>query len=97
LRNESRAIRNEVLYQVCYQGYLSRERRHVQKLAHIDHLRIPESVNYLSIRGLRKESAIKLADMRPMTLGQASRISGVNPADISVLLISIESNRERFH
>jgi tRNA uridine 5-carboxymethylaminomethyl modification enzyme len=97
LRNESRAIRNEVLYQVCYQGYLSRERRHVQKLAHIEHLRIPESVNYLSIRGLRKESAIKLADMRPMTLGQASRISGVNPADISVLLISIESNRERFH
>jgi tRNA uridine 5-carboxymethylaminomethyl modification enzyme len=87
------AVRDEVLYRVRYQGYLARERRHVEKLADSDHVRIPPSINYLSIRGLRKESASKLADIKPMTVGQASRISGVNPADISILMITIEAGR----
>ena len=50
-------------------------------------MRLPAELDYASIRGLRIEAAQKLAHVRPMTLGQASRISGVNPADISVLLV----------
>ena len=90
LQSESRAVRDEVLYRVQYQGYLLREQRQVEKLARVDSILIPKSLNYLEIRGLRRESALKLADARPLTLGQASRISGVNPADISVLMISIQ-------
>ncbi|WP_414662411.1 tRNA uridine-5-carboxymethylaminomethyl(34) synthesis enzyme MnmG [Horticoccus sp. 23ND18S-11] len=85
--------RTEILYRVIYQGYLAREERHVEKLATIDKIRIPTELNYLSIRGLRKESAMKLHEIRPMTLGQASRISGVNPADISVLMVCIAAGR----
>jgi tRNA uridine 5-carboxymethylaminomethyl modification enzyme len=93
LGKEAVAVRDEVLYRVRYQGYLVREERQVEKLARTDNIRIPHSFNYLNIKGLRKESALKLSDMRPMTLGQASRISGVNPADISVLMVSIETGR----
>jgi tRNA uridine 5-carboxymethylaminomethyl modification enzyme len=87
------AIRAEVLYRVCYQGYLAREERHVQKLSHVEKIRVPSGFNYLNIRGLRKESALKLTEIQPLTLGQASRISGVNPADISILMVNIEAGR----
>ena len=55
--------------------------------AKLESFRLPEDVDYAAIRGLRIEAAQKLAKFRPETIGQASRISGVNPADISVLLI----------
>jgi tRNA uridine 5-carboxymethylaminomethyl modification enzyme len=90
---ESPAIRDEVLYRVSYQGYLAREQRQIDKLSHIEKIRLPVTIDYLSIRGLRRESALKLAEFKPMTLGQASRISGVNPADISILMVLIESGR----
>jgi tRNA uridine 5-carboxymethylaminomethyl modification enzyme len=93
LMRESPAIRDEVLYRVSYQGYLAREERQIDKLSHIEKIRLPASINYLSIRGLRRESALKLAEFKPMTLGQASRISGVNPSDISILMVLIESGR----
>jgi tRNA uridine 5-carboxymethylaminomethyl modification enzyme len=92
---QPRAVRDEVIYRVSYQGYLAREERQIEKLSRIEGIRIPKSLNFLSISGLRKESALKLTDMQPMTLGQASRISGVNPADITVLLITIEAGRGR--
>jgi tRNA uridine 5-carboxymethylaminomethyl modification enzyme len=50
-------------------------------------------MDYLAIRGLRRESALKLTEFKPMTLGQASRISGVNPSDISILMVFIESSK----
>ena len=90
---QPRAVRDEVIYRASYQGYLAREERQIEKLSRIEGIRIPKSLNFLSISGLRKESALKLTDMQPMTLGQASRISGVNPADITVLLITIEAGR----
>jgi tRNA uridine 5-carboxymethylaminomethyl modification enzyme len=86
-------VRNEVLYRVRYQGYLQREERQIEKFAHIENIYIPKSINYLSVSGLRNESAQKLAALKPYTLGQASRISGVNPSDISVLMIIIKSLR----
>ena len=93
LMKESPAIRDEVLYRVSYQGYLAREQRQIDKLSHNEKIRLPVTIDYLSIRGLRRESALKLAEFKPMTLGQASRISGVNPADISILMVLIESGR----
>ena len=93
LMRESPAIRDEVLYRVSYQGYLAREQRQIDKLSHIEKIRLQVTIDYLSIRGLRRESALKLAEFKPMTLGQASRISGVNPADISILMVLIESRR----
>ncbi|HZP59988.1 MAG TPA: tRNA uridine-5-carboxymethylaminomethyl(34) synthesis enzyme MnmG [Opitutaceae bacterium] len=90
---ESAAVKEEVIYRLIYRGYLEREQRQIEKLQEIEKIRIPESIDYLTVRGLRKESALKLAQARPYSLGQASRISGVNPADISILLVLIESGR----
>lgn len=87
------AIRDEVLYRVSYQGYLAREARHIEKLSQIDRIRVPANFDYLSLRGLRRESALKLTEIKPLTLGQASRISGVNPSDIGVLMIFIQAGR----
>ena len=89
------ALRDEVLYRVSYRGYLEREHRHVEKLSHIDKIRLPADFDYKSLRGLRRESALKLAEAKPLTLGQASRISGVNPSDISILMIFMEAGRGR--
>jgi tRNA uridine 5-carboxymethylaminomethyl modification enzyme len=93
LARENAQIREEVLYRARYQGYLVREQRQIDKLAHVEKIRVPPGLDFLSIRGLRKESALKLAEFKPCTLGQASRISGVNPTDISILMILIESDR----
>jgi tRNA uridine 5-carboxymethylaminomethyl modification enzyme len=93
LRSANASIRENALYRVAYRGYLEREERQIEKLSEVEKIRTPENINYLTISGLRKESALKLAHVRPMTLGQASRISGVNPADISILLVWIEADR----
>ena len=61
----------------------------------MESLRLPSDIDYSSITGLRLESAEKLALIRPQSIGQASRISGVNPADISVLLIYLESRKQK--
>ncbi|MDR0901187.1 MAG: tRNA uridine-5-carboxymethylaminomethyl(34) synthesis enzyme MnmG [Opitutaceae bacterium] len=86
-------VRDEVLYRVSYAGYLAREKRQIARLGEIEKIKIPPSIDYLQVRGLRRESALKLNDVKPYTLGQASRISGVNPADISILMVLIESRR----
>ena len=90
---ESPGIREQVIYRIRYQGYIAREERQIEKLSHIEKIRIPAELDFLSIRGLRRESALKLAEARPFTLGQASRISGVNPTDISILMVRIEAGR----
>jgi tRNA uridine 5-carboxymethylaminomethyl modification enzyme len=87
------ALRQEILYRVSHSGYLARDRRQIEKLDEIEKIIIPPHIDFLQVRGLRKESALKLAEIRPYTLGQASRISGVNPADISVLMVLIEAGR----
>ena len=73
--------------QVKYQGYIKRELSEVERQKKLEDKRIPSDIDYSKIVGLKQESAEKLAKIRPMNIGQASRISGVNPADISVLLI----------
>ncbi len=93
LEAETAEIREEVLYRVIYAGYLERELRQVEKLKHAEKIRIPLALDYAAIPGMRRESALKLAQFRPQNLGQASRISGVNPADISILMIQIAAQR----
>ena len=88
---EPKEVREEVLYRVTYRGYLDRERRQIEKLKDVEKIKIPSSLDYLAIPGLRRESALKLHQSRPQNLGQAGRISGVNPADISILMVLIAS------
>jgi tRNA uridine 5-carboxymethylaminomethyl modification enzyme len=92
---ETREVREEVMYRVTYQGYLEREIRDVERLKHVEKIRIPSHLDYAAIPGLRRESALKLSHIKPLTLGQASRMSGVNPTDISLLMVAIEASRER--
>ncbi|MBP3370796.1 MAG: tRNA uridine-5-carboxymethylaminomethyl(34) synthesis enzyme MnmG [Clostridia bacterium] len=72
---------------VKYEGYIKRQIAEVARHARLEQKALPENLDYSQIKGLRLEAAQKLAQVRPLTVGQASRISGVNPADISVLLI----------
>jgi len=86
-------IRSEAAYRINYQGYLLREQRQIAKLSEVEKIKIPKDFDFLSLRGLRRESALKLHEFRPYNLGQASRMSGVNPADINVLMIKLASGR----
>ena len=81
------AVTLTVEVQIKYAGYANRQLAEVERHKKLEQKKLPEDLNYQSIRGLRLEAAQKLEKIRPKTLGQASRISGVNPADISVLLI----------
>lgn len=83
----SRAERMTVENDVKYEGYAARQLAEVRRQRHLEEKLLPESIRYDRIKGLRIEAAQKLEKIRPRTVGQASRISGVNPADISVLLI----------
>ena len=73
--------------EIKYEGYLARQRKEVERQRRLEDYTIPADIDYKAIRGLRTEAAVKLDALRPRSIGQASRISGVNPADISVLLI----------
>ncbi len=73
--------------EIKYEGYLARQRKEVERQRRLEDYTIPADIDYKVIRGLRTEAAAKLDALRPRSIGQASRISGVNPADISVLLI----------
>ena len=70
-----------------YEGYIKRQRAEVERQARLEAKKLPDDIDYKSIKGLRLEAAQKLDKIRPASVGQASRISGVNPADITVLLI----------
>ena len=81
------AERQSLEVQIKYEGYISRQTGEVLRHIKLESKELPKDIDYKSIRGLRLEAAQKLSDRRPATIGQASRISGVSPADISVLLI----------
>ena len=92
----SRALRDRVQTEIKYEGYIRREEEEAARQARADSAKLPPDADYLSIRGLRIEAAQKLDRVRPLTVGQAARISGVNPADITVLLIWLQTrNAER--
>ena len=84
-----RSITRTVQYDVKYAGYLRRQTAEINRQARLEEFKLPHDINYAEIGGLRIEAVQKLSKIRPVTLGQASRISGVSPADISVLLIRL--------
>jgi len=86
-RKLHKETRSEILYRVKYEGYLLRELKNIDRMKDSERIKIPKSFSYEDIPGLRKESAEKLSVIKPETLAQANRISGVNPSDISVLMI----------
>ena len=86
------AVTEEVEIQVKYAGYLERQKRHVAEFKKEESRLLPANMDYHSISGLRLEARQKLDRIRPMSIGQAGRISGVSPADIAVLLIWLEQN-----
>ena len=88
--NLKESVREEILYRIRYRGYLEREKKQIEKTKWLDAIRIPEAFNYREVHGLRNESLQKLEVLRPLTLGHASRISGVNPADIQILMIALK-------
>lgn len=92
--NQPAGVREEVLYRLIYRGYLEREVRQIEKLKTVERIKLPASIDYLKIPGLRRESAMKLQQYRPVNLGQAGRISGVNPADLSVLMVLLASDKK---
>ena len=81
------SVREEILYRIKYDGYLLRELRNIEKMKDSEKILIPDNFDFLTVKGLRRESSEKLDRIKPQTLAQASRVSGVNPADISVLMV----------
>ena len=79
--------------QIKYAGYLARQEKQVEEFKREEARLLPEDLDYNAISGLRLEARQKLSDIRPMSVGQAGRISGVSPADIAVLLIYLESKK----
>ena len=86
-------VRQQVNINLKYEGYISRQLRQVEHFKKLENKIIPEGLDYYEINGLRKEAMQKLDKFNPRSIGQASRISGVSPADISVLLVYLESYR----
>ena len=87
------AVTEEVEIQIKYAGYLQRQEKQVEEFKKEESRLLPEGIDYLSITGLRLEARQKLQEIRPLSIGQAGRISGVSPADIAVLLIYLEQNK----
>ena len=89
-------VQNEVEIMVKYEGYIEMQKKQVESFKKMEKKLLPEDINYEEIKGLRLEARQKLNKIKPYSVGQASRISGVSPADISVLLIFLEQyNRNR--
>jgi tRNA uridine 5-carboxymethylaminomethyl modification enzyme len=82
-------VLNAVEIDVKYEGYIARERDLVEKMNRLEYIKLNDSLDYNSIESLSLEARQKLSQIRPATLGQASRISGINPSDISVLMVYI--------
>ncbi|WP_100405879.1 tRNA uridine-5-carboxymethylaminomethyl(34) synthesis enzyme MnmG [Bacillus solitudinis] len=86
-------VAEQVEIQVKYEGYIEKQLQQVERSKKMESKKIPEDLDYFSINGLATEAKQKLAQVRPLSVGQASRVSGVNPADISILLVYLEQGR----
>ncbi len=87
--------REEVQIQVKYEGYINLQLAQVEKASKLENKALPDNIDYSQIKGLRIEARQKLNKYKPISVGQASRISGVSPADISVLLIYLEQQKRK--
>ena len=79
---------------VKYEGYIKRQEQVIEQFKKLEHRRVPENFDYQGIKGFSNEVAEKLQKVRPSSIGQASRISGVTPAAISLLLVALERHKK---
>ena len=87
-------VGEQVEIRIKYEGFIARQNQLIEKQKKLEHYRIPESFKYEGVSGLSHEVAQKLEAIRPVTLGQASRISGITPSAISLIMLLLEKNRE---
>lgn len=90
-----RDVAEQVNIELKYEGYINRQMRQVDQFIKLETKKIPDNIDYHDVYSLRKEAEQKLSEIRPASVGQASRISGVSPADISVLLVYLEKGAHR--
>ena len=83
-------VQKQVNINIKYEGYISRQKKQVEQFKKMENKKIPADIDYDKVKSLRIEAVQKLKEYQPVSLGQASRISGVSPADISVLLVYME-------
>ena len=88
-------VREQVEIRVKYDGYIRRQLKQVEQFRKLEQKRIPEDLDYEKIPSLRLEAVQKLKLCKPISIGQASRISGVSPADLSVLLVYLEQRKKQ--
>lgn len=93
----SEEVSKQVNISIKYEGYIKRQMKQVEQFKKLENKKIPDSIDYDIIRSLRIEAVQKLKEYRPASIGQASRISGVSPADISVLLVYLETMSSGFN
>ncbi len=86
-------VAEQVALEVRYEGYVAKQKRQVQRARRLERRRLPEDIDYATVQGLGPEARERLALHRPGTVGQAARVAGVNPTDVSVLLIYLEQRR----
>ena len=89
----SQEVQEEVNIVLKYEGYIKRQQKQVEQFYKLEKKKIPKDIDYNKIKSLRLEAIQKLFDVRPESVGQAARISGVSPSDISVLLIYLEQKK----
>lgn len=82
-------VKEQVEIQIKYDGYIQRQQRQIHQFKKLENLRIPDTFNYIDIHGLKTEAREKLEKIRPASIGQASRLPGVSPADISILMVML--------
>lgn len=88
-------VRDQVEIQIKYEGYIKKQLAQVEKFRKLEEKKIPPEIKYLEVRGLSVEAREKMEQIRPASIGQAARIAGVTPADISVLMIYLEQSRRQ--
>ena len=88
-------VKQQVEINLKYEGYIKRQLKQVEQFKKLEEKKIPEEIDYEKVGSLRIEARQKLELYRPVSIGQASRISGVSPADISVLLVYLEQYRKK--
>lgn len=88
-------VRTKVEVSIKYKGYIDKQLAQIEKFKHLETKTLPEDLDYMAMEGLRNEAKEKLSAIRPVSVGQASRISGVSPADINVLLVWLEKLKRK--
>lgn len=94
-REEDREVMEQIAIGVKYAGYISRQQDQIARMRRFEEQALPEDLDYYAIKGLSRESQDKLSRIRPRTLGQAARVGGVTPADVSLLMVHLEARRRQ--